>query len=104
MNINNPEFLLLARTGRGSFSTRAGPRPFELPEYQPEREARVQTPVGRSGLSLRRRRGRGRGLRHVLGGGGSGPARTARSLRYADPEYFEMEFAVGFAVEEETQW
>jgi len=56
MNINNPEFLLLSRTGRSSFSTRAGPRPFEVPEYQPEREARAERAIGRTGLSLRRRR------------------------------------------------
>ena len=102
MNINNPEFLLLSRTGRSSFSTRAGPRPFEVPEYQPEREARAERAIGRTGLSLRRRRRGGRGLRHVLGGGRGGSARAARSLGYGDSEYFELEFAVGFPAEEET--
>jgi hypothetical protein len=102
MNINNAEFLLLSRTGRGLHSTRAGPQPFELPKYRPEREGRALPPTGRTGLSLRRRLGRGRGLRHVLGARGGGPARTARTLGYGDPEYFEMEFAVGFPAEEET--
>jgi hypothetical protein len=99
MNINHAEFLLLSRTGRGPYTTRAGPQPFELAEFQRERSGGLPSPHGRTGLNLRRRRGRR--LLHALGprGGGSTPA--ARTLEY-DEQYFEMEFAVGFPAEEET--
>jgi hypothetical protein len=102
MYINRDEFLLLSRTGRGTYSTRAGPRPDERFEagITPRRFGRR----ARSGLTLRS--GSGRGLRHVLGsrsGRRIGPTRPSRSVGSADEEtYFEMEFAVGFPAEEDS--
>src|SRR6185437_2554941 len=97
------EFLLLARTGRGPHTTRAGPQPFGLPE-RPLGPVRSERPVRkrrRGGLLLRR--GTRKGLRHGLGPRDGRSARVARTLDYADPEYFELEFAVGFPAEEETR-
>jgi hypothetical protein len=101
MNINHAEFLLLTRTGRGPFCTRAGPQPFGLPEATllPERSGRLFRKRGRSGLLLRR--GSGNGLRHGLGPGNGPSARVARTDQYAGREYFELEFAVGFPAEDE---
>jgi hypothetical protein len=77
MYINHAEFVLLSRTGRGPFCTRAGPQPFGLaaPPLEPRRPRRLFRKRGRSALPVRR-------------GGGK--------------EYFELEFAVGFPVEDET--
>jgi hypothetical protein len=102
MNINHAEFLLLTRTGRGPYCTRAGPQPFGLPEppLVPERTGRLFRKRGRSGLLVR---GTTRdGLRHGLGprhGRSAGPART---LPDADREYLELEFVVGFSADDET--
>lgn len=102
MNINRAEFLLLARTGRGPYSTRAGPQPFGMPEppLPPRRQGRLFGKRGGSGLILRR--GAGKGLRHGLGPRADRSPRISHTLDYADPEYFELEFAVGFPAEEET--
>ncbi len=102
MNLNEAEFLLLARTGRGPYSTRAGPQPFGLPEPPrlPRPRRRLLGKLGRSGLGLRR--GTGSGLRHGLGPRADRSPRISRGLDYADHEYFELEFAVGFPAEEET--
>ena len=100
MNLNRDEFLLLSRTGRGPHSTRAGPGPDERFEAEAQRRCRCAV-APRSGLTLRS--GAGRGLRHVLGprsGRSAGTSRTAG--RIDEDAYFEMEFAVGFPVEEET--
>jgi hypothetical protein len=102
MYLNRDEFLLLSRTGRDTYSTRAGPGPDERFEagVTPRRFGRR----GRSGLTLRS--GSGWGLRHVLGprsGRRIGPTRPSRSMGSTDEEtYFEMEFAVGFPVEEDS--
>jgi hypothetical protein len=100
MNINHAEFLLLSRTGRGPYTSRAGPQPFELAELQRENSSGLPSRHGRTGLTLRRRRGRR--LLHALGLRGRGSAPAARTLEYGDGKYFEMEFAVGFPAEEET--
>jgi hypothetical protein len=99
MYLNRDEFLLLSRTGRGPYSTRAGPGPDERFEAGiTPRRSRRRT---RSGLTLRS--GSGRGLRHVLGprsGRRIGPTRSSRSVGSSDEEtYFEMEFEVGFPAE-----
>jgi hypothetical protein len=98
MNLNRDEFLLLARTGRGSYSTRAGPGPDE--RFEAGLTRRRLGHSARSGLTLRA--GAGRGLRHVLGPRSGGPARLSRTVEYVDKEYLELEFAVGFPAEEET--
>jgi hypothetical protein len=97
MNLNRDEFLLLSRTGRGPYSTRAGPDPDERFEagLTPRRLRRR----ARSGLI---RKSRVLGLRHVLGPRSGPSARVPRTREYGDEEYFEMEFAVGFPAEEET--
>ena len=102
MNLNQAEFLLLARTGRGPYSTRAGPQPFGLPDppLEPRRRERPVRKRRRGGLLLRR--GGGRSLRHGLGARGRRSARVARTPDYADREYLELEFAVGFPAEEES--
>jgi hypothetical protein len=102
MNLNQAEFLLLSRTGRGPYSTRAGPQPFGLPEppLPPRRPRRRFRKRGRSGLILRR--GAGNGLRHGLGSRADRSPRVSRALDYADQEYLELEFAVGFPAEEDT--
>jgi hypothetical protein len=100
MHINHAEFLLLSRTGRGPYSTRAGPQPFELAEFQHERSAGLTRPHGRTALTLRRRSRSA--LRHVLGPRDGRSAQASRMPGYRDQEYFEMEFAVGFPAEEET--
>ncbi len=109
MYLNQAEFLLLARTGRGPYSTRAGPQPFGLPEppLMPRRWERPVRKRRRGGLILRRgglllRRSAGTGLRHGRGPRADRSPRISRTLDYADHEYFEMEFAVGFPAEEET--
>ena len=98
MNLNRDEFLLLSRTGRGSYSTRAGPSPDE--RFEAGLTGRRLRRRARSGLSLRS--GTGRGLRHVLGPRSGRSARVSRTPGSTDEAYFEMEFAVGFPVEEET--
>lgn len=102
MNLNQAEFLLLARTGRGPYSTRAGPQPFGMPEPPPppRRPGRLFGKRGGGGVILRR--GTGKGLRHGLGPRADRSPRISRTLDYADQEYFELEFAVGFPAEEET--
>ncbi len=89
-------FLLLSRTGRGPYSTRAGPRPDA--RFEAERDGRWFRRRGRTGLSLRR--GKGRGLEHVLGPRSGRPSRTAGSID--GQSYLELEFAVGFPAEEDT--
>ncbi len=99
MYLNRDEFLLLSRTGRGTYSTRAGPGPDERFEARvmPRRLRRR----ARSGLTLRS--GSGRGLRHVLGPRSGRASRASRSAGSADQEtYFELEFAVGFPAEEDS--
>jgi hypothetical protein len=102
MYLNRDEFLLLSRTGRGPYSTRAGPGPDE--RFEAGVTPRRWRPRARSGLSLRS--GSGWRLRHVLGprsGRRIGPTRPSRSVGATDQEtYFEMEFAVGFPVEDES--
>jgi hypothetical protein len=99
MNLNRDEFLLLARTGRDTYSTRAGPGPDEL--FEAGLTARRIRRRVRSGLTLRSA-GLGRRLRHVLGPRAGRSARVPHRLDYGDQEYFELEFAVGFPAEEET--
>lgn len=105
MNLNQAEFLLLARTGRGPYSTRAGPQPFGMPE-PPLPAGRRERPVkrlrtrARSGLILRRHAGKG--LRHGLGPGTDRSPRISQARDYVDQEYLELEFAVGFPAEEES--
>jgi hypothetical protein len=102
MNLNQAEFLLLARTGRGSYLTRAGPQPFGLPDppLEPRRRERPVRKRRRSGVLLRR--GVGKGLSHGLGPRADRSPRISRAPDYADQEYFELEFAVGFPAEEES--
>jgi hypothetical protein len=98
MNLNRDEFLLLSRTGRGLHSTRAGPPP--------------ERPAGTTARRLFRRRkrsalsvagGRISGSRHVLGPRMRGSQRPARTVGHLDERaYHELEFLVGFPVEEET--
>jgi hypothetical protein len=98
MNLNRDEFLLLSRTGRGPYSTRAGPGPDE--RFEAGLTSRRLRRRVRSGLTLRRD---GLGLRHVLGPRSGRSPRASRTLGRKDEEaYFEMEFAVGFPAEEET--
>ncbi len=102
MNLNRDEFLLLSRSGRGPYSTRAGPQPFGVPEFDPEvwtSSRRFRKPK-RTGLLLRRISGNR--LRHGLGPRPGRSARVPRTPTYADQEYIELEFAVGFPAEEET--
>lgn len=96
MNLNRDEFLLLSRTGRGPYSTRAGPGPDE--QFEAGLGGRWFRRGGRTGLSLRR--GKGRGLEHVLGPRSGRPSRSAG--RMDGDSYFELEFVVGFPAEEET--
>lgn len=102
MYFNRDEFLLLHYSGRGLHSTRAGPQPFELPEFDSELWAsgRVSRRAGRAGLLLRR--AAGGGLRHGLGRRVRRPAPPARRHEYLGEEYFALEFAVGFPAEEES--
>ncbi|MFZ1994224.1 MAG: hypothetical protein WAU75_08950 [Solirubrobacteraceae bacterium] len=102
MNLNRDEFLLLSRTGRGPYSTRAGPQPFGLPEFDPDASASSRRFGKRGRTGLRLLRGAGSRLRHVLGPRSGRSPRVSRALEYGDEEYFEMEFAVGFPAEEET--
>jgi hypothetical protein len=98
MHLNRDEFLLLSRTGRGPYSTRAGPGPDE--RFEAGLTARRLRRRARSGLTLRRD---GLGLRHVLGSRSGRSARVSRAVPHLDEEtYFEMEFAVGFPAEEES--
>jgi hypothetical protein len=98
MNLNRDEFLLLSRTGRGLHSTRAGPSP-EPPEGTTAR--RLFRKRRRSALSLSG--GRTSGLRHVLGPRLRGSQRPSRTRGCLDERaYHELEFLVGFPVEEET--
>jgi hypothetical protein len=99
MNLNRDEFLLLSRTGRDTYSTRAGPGPDEL--FEAGLTTRRIRRRARSGLTLRSD-GLGRRLRHVLGPRSGRSARASRTLEYGDQEYLELEFAVGFPAEEET--
>jgi hypothetical protein len=98
MNLNRDEFLLLSRTGRGTYSTRAGPGPDEV--FEAGLTGRRIRRRARSGLTLRDD-GLGRGLRHVLGPQRGRSARASRTLEYIDHEYLELEFAVGFPAEGE---
>jgi hypothetical protein len=107
MYLNSAELLLLSRGGRVPPVSRAGPRYRDW--LAPDERERLQ--VARSwGLRSFRRRRSAR-LREALGGLGGGggrgtrePARAPSFPGYADREsYVELEFAVGFAAEEE-QW
>jgi hypothetical protein len=98
MNLNRDEFLLLSRTGRGPYSTRAGPGPDE--RFEAALTARRLRRRSRSGLGLLS--GKGRGLRHVLGPRAGRVNRVSRSMAQTDDTYFEMEFVVGFPAEEES--
>jgi hypothetical protein len=102
MYINLAEFVLLSRTGRGPYCTRAGPQPFGLPApaLEPARLGWLSRKRGRSGLLLWR--SSRSGLRHGLGPRDGRPARPARTLEYAEREYFELEFAVGFPADEDS--
>jgi hypothetical protein len=100
MNLNRDEFLLLSRTGRGPYSTRAGPQPFGVPEFDPE--VWTSSRLFRKRTGLLPRRGSGKRLRHGLGPRSGRSPRLSRTPTYADQEYFELEFAVGFPAEEET--
>jgi hypothetical protein len=99
MNLNRDEFLLLSRTGRGTYSTRAGPGPDEV--FEAGLTGRRIRRRARSGLTLRRD-GLGRGLRHVLGPRAGRSARAPRTLGPIDHEYLELEFAVGFPTDGDT--
>jgi hypothetical protein len=100
MNLNRDEFLLLSRTGRGPYSTRAGPRWTDEPE--PRTSGRLFRKRARSGLSLRSRAG-AYASSHGLGPRGRGSTRPSRTLRRIDEQaYHELEFLVGFPAEEET--
>jgi hypothetical protein len=99
MYLNRDEFLLLSRTGRSTYSTRAGPGLDERFEagVTPRRLRRH----ARSGLTLRS--GSWRGLRQVLGARSGRGIRPTRAVGSTDEEtYFEMEFAVGFPAEEDS--
>jgi hypothetical protein len=98
MNLNREEFLLLSRTGRSTYSTRAGPGPDE--RFEAGITPRWLRRRPRSGLSLKG--GGPRGLRHVLGPRSSRATRISRTGSVDEDSYFAMEFAVGFPVEEET--
>jgi hypothetical protein len=90
------EYMLLSRGGRVSPATRAGPR------YRSRLSPAELEPAG-----VRPRRGRlkrwASDVRRRIGAGrGRGPAQSPGISGYADSEsYFELEFAVGFAVEDE---
>ena len=101
MYLNRDELMLLSRGGRAPAASRAGPRYRDWLE-----------PHEREGLRVIRARSRRspRGplvprLRRVLRGGGRAehePARSPSIRGYAEHErYVEMEFAVGFGVEDE---
>src|SRR5262249_52785494 len=99
MTLNRDEFLLLSRTGRGPYSTRAGPWPDE--RFDADLKGRWFRRRGRTGLSLRR--GKGRALDHVLGPRSGRPVQAPRvRTRINDETYFAMEFVVGFPADEET--
>jgi hypothetical protein len=99
---NKDELWLLSRAGRVPPVSRAGPRyrdrlaPHDRETALPGR-SRGRVPA----LALAPAR-----LRRALGGGGRAerePARAPSIRGYASPEtYVELEFAVGFGVEEET--
>lgn len=98
MDLNRDEFLLLSRAGRGPRSTRAGPSGGEPERARP---GRVLGARANGGLAVRR--GAAKRLRHVLGRRTGRSAGASRTLARLDEEtYFELEFAVGFPVEEET--
>ena len=100
MNLNRDEFLLLSRTGRGPHSTRAGPRTSGWD--QPRTSRRLFRKRARSVLSLRSGTNASEAS-NVLGPGGGGSTRPSRTLRSFDEQaYHELEFLVGFPVEEET--
>jgi len=101
MNLNRDELLLLARTGRGPHSTRAGPGPDE--RFEAGLTSRRLRRRARSGLTLRAGVRAGKGLRHVLRPRTGRSARLSRTLQHVDEEYFELEFAVGFPPEETLQ-
>jgi hypothetical protein len=95
MHINRDEFMLLSRRGSVPRATRAGPDSPSVQRYEPDPRAprlgaRVSAAVG--------------GIRGRLSGSGSGPERprSARTHGYAEQEsYIELEFTVGFGVEDE---
>jgi hypothetical protein len=102
MYINHAEFVLLSRTGRGPHCTRAGPQLFGLPAspLEPGRRGRLFRNRGRGGLLLRGFSPSG--LRQGLGARDGRPARVAHTLDHPGAEYFEMEFVVGFSVDEDN--
>ena len=97
MNLNRDEFLLLSRTGRGPHSTRAGPS-VEPTGTTPKRLFRKRRT---SALSLAG--GAPWRVRHVRGPRMRGSQRPSRTHGCLDEQaYHELEFLVGFPVEEET--
>ncbi len=101
MYLNTDELMLLSRGGRVPPVARAGPR---YRDWLAPHERESLTPR-RSGTGLAVRGLMPARLRQVLGGGERGERQSARSPSmhgYADHDrYFEMEFAVGFGVEDE---
>lgn len=93
MHINRDEFMLLSRRGSVPPATRAGPPSRSVQRYEPDPPAprlkeRVSAAVG--------------GIRGRLSGSGPERPHSARSHGYAEQEsYVELEFAVGFGVEDE---
>ena len=90
------EYMLLSRGGRVPPATRAGP-------HYRNRLSPAEVELA----GIRPRRGRLRRWasdvrRRIVGGPSRGPAQSPGIGGYADSEsYFELEFAVGFAVEDE---
>jgi hypothetical protein len=93
MHINRDEFMLLSRRGSVPPATRAGPHSRSVQRYEPgppapRLAARVSAAVG--------------GIRGWLSGSASERPRSARGHGYAEQEsYIELEFTVGFGVEDE---
>jgi hypothetical protein len=93
MHINRDEYMLLSRRGSVPPATRAGPRSPYLQRYDPLPPApglrsRVSSAVG--------------GIRGRLSGSGPEHPSPTRSHGYVEREsYMELEFAVGFGVEDE---
>lgn len=91
MHYNRDEFQLLSRGGRVPPAVRAGP-PGPRHELPPAEPWLLQLAVAAVAGMLRHGRSAGQPTR------GSAPA-----VGYADPErYLELEFAVGFAAEDES--
>lgn len=93
---HNDEYMLLSRGGRVPPASRAGPRYRN--GLSPAELQRVGIRPGRGWLKRRASQVR----RRVGGRRGRVPAQSPGIGGYTDGEsYFELEFAVGFAVEDE---